>query len=79
MTNQTMFTLVNEQNGNLAFKLFSFEDNSYFDHLQRNNYYSLIWVTEGNGKLKTDFSEYNLSKIRCFRSLLINHLCFHQT
>lgn len=58
MINQTIFTLVNEQNGNLAFKLFSFEDNSYFDHLQRNNYYSLIWVTEGSGTLKTDFSEY---------------------
>ena len=58
MKNQTVFTLVNKQNGNLAFKLFSFEDNTYFDHLQRNNYYSLIWVTEGNGKLKTDFSEY---------------------
>ena len=29
MTNQTVFTLVNKQNGNLAFKLFSFEDNSY--------------------------------------------------
>jgi AraC-like DNA-binding protein len=59
MANQNVFTLVNEQNGNLAFKLFSFEDNSYFDHLQRNNYYSLIWVKEGNGKLKTNFSEYN--------------------
>ena len=59
MSNQTAFTLVNKQTGNLAFKLFSFEDNSYFDHLQRNNYYSLIWVKEGNGKLKTDFSEYN--------------------
>lgn len=59
MTNQTVFTLVNEQNGNLAFKLFSFDNNSYFDHLQRNNYYSLIWVTEGTGKLKTGFSEYN--------------------
>ena len=58
MINQTIFTIVNEQNGNLAFKLFSFEDNSYFDHLQRNNYYSLIWVTEGSGMLKTDFSEY---------------------
>jgi len=57
MSNQTAFTLVNKQTGNLAFKLFSFEDNSYFDHLQRNNYYSLIWVKEGNGKLKTDFSE----------------------
>ena len=66
MTNQTIFTLVNEQNGNLAFKLFSFEDNSYFDHLQRNNYYSLIWVTEGSGKLKTDFSEYNFEKNTLF-------------
>jgi YesN/AraC family two-component response regulator len=66
MTNQTIYTLVNEQNGNLAFKLFSFEDNSYFDHLQRNNYYSLIWVTEGRGKLKTDFSEYNFEQNSLF-------------
>jgi AraC family transcriptional regulator, transcriptional activator of pobA len=58
MTNQSVFTLVNQQNGNLAFKLFSFDNNSYFDHLQRNNYYSLIWIREGNGNLKTDFSEY---------------------
>ena len=66
MTNQTIYTLVNEQNGNLAFKLFSFEDNSYFDYLQRNNYYSLIWVTEGSGKLKTDFSEYNFDENSLF-------------
>ena len=66
MTSQTVFTLVNQQNGNLAFKLFSFEDNSYFDYLQRNNYYSLIWVTEGNGKLKTDFSEYDFEKNSLF-------------
>ena len=59
MSDQTTFTLVNEQNGNLAFKLFSFHDNSYFDHLQRNNYYSLIWVKNGSGKLKTNFSEYS--------------------
>jgi YesN/AraC family two-component response regulator len=66
MTNQTIFTLVNKQNGNLAFKLFSFEDNSYFDHLQRNNYYSLIWVKEGSGKLKTDFAEYNFGQNSLF-------------
>ena len=66
MTNQTIFTLVNEQNGNLAFKLFSFEDNSYFDHLQRNNYYSLIWIKEGNGKLKTDFSQYSFERNSLF-------------
>jgi len=61
-----VFTLINEQNGNLAFKLFSFQDNSYFDHLQRNNYYSLIWVKEGIGKLKTNFSEYNFEKNSLF-------------
>jgi len=66
MKNQAVFTLVNEQNGNLAFKIFSFEDNTYFDHLQRNNYYSLIWITEGDGKLKTGFSEYNFGKDTLF-------------
>ena len=59
MTAQTVFTLVNPQNGNLAFKLFSFEDDSYFDHIQRNNYYSLIWITKGDGKVRADFSEFD--------------------
>jgi len=61
MLSQSTFTLVNPQNGNLAFKLFSFEDNSHFDHIQRNNYFSLIWVKEGDGKLKADFAEYDFS------------------
>lgn len=58
MKEQNVFTLINQQNGNLAFKMFSFTDNSHFDHLQRNNFYSIIWVKEGNGLLKVDFSEY---------------------
>lgn len=66
MTTQTAFTLVNPQNGNLAFKLFSFEDDSYFDHIQRNNYYSLIWLTKGAGKVKADFSEYEFKKNSLF-------------
>lgn len=66
MANQAVFTLVNPQNGNLAFKLFTFEDDSYFDHVQRNNYYSLIWITQGNGKVKADFSEYELEKDSLF-------------
>ncbi len=52
-------TLVNPLNGHLAFKLFMFEDNCTFDHIQRNNYYSVIWITEGQGKVKSDFSEYD--------------------
>ncbi len=51
-------TLVDQQNGNLAFKLFSFEDNEHFDHIQRLNYYSLIWVKSGSGKAKVDFGEH---------------------
>lgn len=58
MSTQTTFTLVDAKNGNLAFKIFMFEDNSCFDHIQRNNYYSLIWFTHGTGKIKADFSEY---------------------
>lgn len=61
MNNQDTLTLVNPQNGNLAFKILSFGSNSFFDHIQRNNYYSLIWIQQGNGKLKADFSEYNYS------------------
>lgn len=58
MTEKTVLTLVNPQNGDLAFKIFSFEDNSYFDHLQRHNYYSVILIAEGEGAIKADFSEY---------------------
>jgi AraC family transcriptional activator of pobA len=61
MLNQSTFTLVNPQNGNLAFKLFAFEDNGFFDHVQRNNYFSLIWVTEGSGRVSADFAEYDFS------------------
>ncbi len=64
--NQSTFTLVNPQNGNLAFKLFSFEDGAAFDHVQRLNYYSLIWVRNGNGKSKVDFTEYDFSENTLF-------------
>lgn len=59
MMNQSVYTLINPQNGNLAFKLFPFEDNAHFDHIQRNNYFSLIWVQEGHGKVTADFAEYD--------------------
>jgi AraC family transcriptional activator of pobA len=62
MTNSNAFTLVDPQTGNLAFKLFSFDDNNHFDHIQRLNYYSLIWIQSGNGKVKVDFSEYDFTQ-----------------
>jgi len=66
MRGQSAQTLVNPQNGNLAFKLLPFESGIYFDHVQRNNYYSLIWIKGGEGKVKVDFSEYDLSSNRLF-------------
>ena len=66
MGSQPSQTLINPQNGNLAFKLLPFEDGSYFDHVQRNNYYSLIWVKEGEGKVKADFAEYDFNKNSLF-------------
>ena len=58
MKDKQVFTLINEQTGNLAFKILPFVDNSHFDYLQRNNYFTLIWVRNGSGKLRTDFSEF---------------------
>lgn len=58
MNENDVFTLINKQDGNLAFKLFSFNDNSHFDYLQRNNFYTVVWIKKGSGLLKADFSEY---------------------
>lgn len=66
MENLHSLTLVSPANGSLAFKILSFEDGSYFDHVQRNNYYSLIWITEGSGELKADFSTYDFTSNSLF-------------
>ena len=59
MMSSETYTLINPQTGNLAFKVFSFNNNSHFDHIQRLNYYSLIWIRNGKGTAKADFSEYD--------------------
>jgi AraC family transcriptional activator of pobA len=58
MLSQSVHTLINQQNGNLAFKLFEFDNNSYFDHIQRNNYFTLILITSGEGIATVDLSDY---------------------
>ncbi len=59
VTAASVSTLINSQNGNLAFKIFPLEDNNPFDHLQRHNYYSIILIQEGQGTLKADLAEYD--------------------
>ncbi|MFY7998197.1 MAG: helix-turn-helix domain-containing protein [Candidatus Kapaibacteriota bacterium] len=68
MAASNVSTLINPQNGNLAFKIFSFEDNHAFDHLQRHNYYSVILIEQGTYSLKADMAEYALegAAILCF-------------
>ncbi len=68
MQTEKALTLINPKNGNLAFKIFSFDDDSHFDHVQRNNYYSIVLVLNGGGKLKADFSAYDITGagIMCF-------------
>jgi len=61
-----VFTLINPQNGNLAFKFMTIHDGSHFDHVQRHNYYSLIWIKEGSGKVRADFKEYDFTSNNLF-------------
>jgi AraC-like DNA-binding protein len=55
-------TLIDPQNGNLAFKIFSFNDGNHFDHIQRLNYHSMIIILRGTAQLKADFSEYQVQQ-----------------
>ncbi len=66
MEKQNNLTLINPQTGNLAFKLYSFDKYNPFDHIQRLNYYSLIWVKSGNGTVRADFSEYDFKEDTLF-------------
>jgi AraC family transcriptional activator of pobA len=68
MNDSGSFTLVNPQNGNLAFKIFGFESLCRFDHIQRLGYYSILLIQTGAGKLKADFSEYDFAEniLMCF-------------
>ena len=66
MLSQSVFTLVNKQNGDLAFKLFEFDNNSYFDHIQRNNYFTLIFITSGIGTATVDLSTYDFNENTLF-------------
>ena len=57
MLDETTFTLINPQNGNLAFKLAAFDNQCQFHEIQRLNYFSLIWIKKGSGTVTADFSE----------------------
>gem|GEM_PF-5379347 len=49
MLAQSVYTLINQQNGNLVFKLFEFDNTCYFDHIQCHNHFNLILIISGEG------------------------------
>ena len=65
---QTSFTLVDPQTKDLAFRIASFEDDRDFNSLKRYNYFSVVLVTKGKGRVVRDETEYEFgeSGLLCF-------------
>ncbi|HZE84965.1 MAG TPA: AraC family transcriptional regulator [Puia sp.] len=61
-------TLINPQNGELAFKVVGLDNYSFPDTLQRLSYYTVVLISEGQGKLQSGFSEHEFSDntLLCF-------------
>jgi AraC family transcriptional regulator, transcriptional activator of pobA len=66
MIPDSVYTLVNPVDKQLAFRLRMFEDDSAFNRIQRNSFSSIIWLREGSGKIKIDFNEYQFNKESIF-------------
>ena len=62
MIDNEIYTLVNSQSGELAFKLYTFESIHHLDHIQRLNYYALIWIKEGTGKITLGSNSFDYQK-----------------
>ena len=58
MTSQSAYTLINPQTKALAFQLYAFEDDAYFEAPKNYNYYSMVLVTRGKGTFRADLSDY---------------------
>ena len=68
MTIQTDFTLINPRTKALAFKIYAFEDGTYFEQPKNYSYYSMVLVSQGRGKFKADLSDYTFdaNSLLCF-------------
>lgn len=60
------YTLINEHTGNMAFRIWDFEDNGQFCKVNRLNHYSLIWIKNGSGTATIDLSEHDFSNNTMF-------------
>ena len=87
---ESLYTLIDPVKGTTAFKIWDFETGAEFEPLQRQCYYSIIWVKSGKGRLNVDFSEYDFGrqtlfffspyqpyKLTPFENLQGTAICFH--
>jgi AraC-like DNA-binding protein len=65
---QSTYTLVDQQTKEMALKISSFADSSQFNRLSRYNYFSMLLVSKGNGRVVRDDTEYSFSHncLLCF-------------
>lgn len=61
MNTATEFTLINHQNKALAFKVRHFYDDQYFKELNDFNFYTLILIKVGQGRIRSDLARYEFS------------------
>jgi AraC family transcriptional regulator, transcriptional activator of pobA len=59
---ESEMTFRNPVDGELGFRIMHFEDDKHFKDVQRLPYFSIILVSEGDGVLKADFTDYQISK-----------------
>jgi len=68
VTAQTVFTLINPQTKALGLRIYTFEDDAFFQRTNNESFYSMLLVSKGKGKLKADVSEYEFTSnsLMCF-------------
>ena len=62
MKTESALILRNPADEELGFRIVHFEDDNHFNEVQRLPYFSIIVVSEGDGELKADFADYQISK-----------------
>jgi AraC-like DNA-binding protein len=62
MKTESAMIFRNPADGGLGFRIIHFDDDKYFNGVQRVSYFSIILISEGDGELKADFTDYQISK-----------------
>jgi AraC-like DNA-binding protein len=62
MKTESAIILRNPADGELGLRIIHFEDDKHFNEVQRVPYFSIILISEGDGELKVDFTDYKISK-----------------